>query len=241
MKNLIILFVFALSFNTAIAQRWNLAQKNSIDFVLGVDQGFWLLSADSKEVTIRDQVQRRKDLEREKPAFRIGFNYNYALGQRLFLKSGLRLINPGYRSRNLLSVSAAEREQFPDFPSSSTQEFNYNYLFLEVPLAMRYVYSRSWCKSYLEAGISGYYYLGTRIHDPETAGSTSSTNFHFQEQITSFSWMANLAIGAEFWVQNQIPVFIQLTGRYQLNNLVNEGIKERFVGLGIETGVRWLF
>ena len=98
---------------------------------------------------------------------------------------------------------------------------------------LRYVYTKSWCKSYIEGGISTNYYLQTRITPPNESDVPNEW-LQVQENINRWSWMANLAIGAEFWFADQIPVFIQMTGRYQLNPIQNENIAERFVGLGIE-------
>ena len=241
MKRIPLFLVCCLFTTTLLSQRYNLIKKNSIDLILGVDNGFWLIS--SGDVSPRNDIgaTNRAKQERHKPAFRLGFNYNYALSQRSFIKTGLRFTNPGYRTQSIATIGVEDLGVWGEPIYLADEEFQFSYIFIEVPLHLRYVYSKSWCKSYVEGGISGNYYLQTRINPPDSKNDIPEEWLQFNENINRFSWMANLSIGAEFCVVDCIPFFIQMTGRYQLNTIENNDFKERFVGLGIETGVRFLF
>ena len=78
-------------YSQAYSQRWNLRYKNSVDLIIGSDLGYRVIEANSNDQKVIDHLRFRRNVEEAKHNFRIGFNYNFALSEKLFLKSGLIL------------------------------------------------------------------------------------------------------------------------------------------------------
>ena len=241
MKRLCLLVITAFLCLESTAQRWNLNHKNSIDFIFGVDYNFRLLSSDSNEEGADLLVAARNREERAGNNLRLGFNYNYFLSEKLFLKSGISFSNPGYKANVLLSLQEEGQilRAHPEF-FQSAKSLDYRNFYLEMPLAVRYVYSDLWCKSFVEAGISSNLYLGSRIKSIREDGEIEKIRI-VEDDIARHHLSANISIGGEFIMYKRFPVFVQLVTHVQLTNIERNLINERLVSIGLETGVRHEF
>jgi hypothetical protein len=227
--------------NSGSAQMYGRYQAHSFDLAYGIEYGHRLLSTDSKAGPDLLAIQNRNNSERGKAHWRLGFHYNYLLREKLILKTGLRFASTGYRSRQGLGLTDADREMLSqsNLQQRSYKGYDFNIQLLEIPLGIRYVYSENWCKSYIETSLSANHYLRTKIVGADKGGHK---DFLIVEQnIKPWSYAASLAIGAEFLLRKTIPAFIQLTSRYELTPHSVGPIEERFVAMGVETGLRYGF
>ena len=69
--------------------------NSSLDLIGGIEYGYRNLSSSSVPVV----VSVRDDIEIGKINFRIGFNYNKRLSEKIFFKTGLRFAISGYKNR----------------------------------------------------------------------------------------------------------------------------------------------
>jgi len=226
---------------SAIGQRYNLRKKNTIDFVFGLDYGFRAIKGDERAPQVATLLDNRRGQEIPKLNYRIGFNYTFYLSETLMLKSGLRFTNPGFRT-GLISTydPTVDINEFPKQWDRNGNRYQFNYLFVEIPMMLRYVYSKNWCKSYVEFGLSSNIYMKSlileRIIEEEAVNKSFVT-----EDINRFNVLVNFAIGAEMQLDRNFVSFVQLMTRYQLTNLRKSQLKEYIGGLGIESGVRFAF
>jgi len=239
-----LLLLSAILFTTNLqAQRWNQQKPNSIDFIFGLEYGHRLLSnSENDNADLDNLIRFRNNAERGNGNYRVGFNYNFLLTQKLFLKTGILYVNTGYKTKSPANYTGGEEIRLSESainPYSGTY-YRQIYQMLEFPLAIRYVYSDNWCKSYVEAGFSANHYLQTKLKGKD-ANDENINRVLNQETVRPWNFSTALAIGAEFLIQESLPAFIQMTARYQLSPLTELEVEERLVAVGIETGVRYEF
>ncbi len=216
-------------------------RSNSIDLIFGVEGGERLLRSTNDSPDEKEQINRRNNAERGKANYRIGFNYNYLVKEKFFLKTGLRYLNTGYKAKTPANMNREDQIHFTESRLMHFEASGYRqiYQMLELPLALRYVYSENWCMSYIEVGGSANHYLQTKLKGKDIEGNTR--HLILEQAIKAWTFSTNVAIGAEFFIGNIIPAFIQMTARYQLTPLTDNAVEERLVALGLETGVRYVF
>jgi hypothetical protein len=238
MKQLtLLLLILACYCTQSIAQQWNLRLKNSIDFIIGGDLGYRFIVNKTNDQEVSDHFRFRNKAESVKSSFRIGFNYNLAVSEKVFFKTGMRLTNPGYLA-TWIDTTIYKKEGSPNF-FNLNRDFKYSYLFLEMPIMVRYIYSENWCKSFIEGGFSTNYYLETRIKS--IPNEDSAEIYNLKEEVTPINLSANVSIGAEFLIAKRIPAFIQMIFRYQITNLEKNQLKEYLWTAGFESGMRYEF
>lgn len=225
------------------AQRWNLIHKNSIDIISGIELSANIIEPNSADIEDFKTVRKISPRSSINPSYRFGIDYNFALGEKWFLKSGGRFFQSGYRTENLDLFNSDDLEVLKRISQNKTIEtIAYKYNFLEIPLMARWVYSGNRCKSFIEFGMSGNIYLSSKIRIHEDKGLNDLSPFaKLKEENALFHLTANLSIGGEFWITKELPAFIQLTGRSQINKLKSKGTKQRNIGIGIQSGLRYLF
>ncbi|MEM9918235.1 MAG: outer membrane beta-barrel protein [Bacteroidota bacterium] len=234
-----ILFLLLCISTISRAQSWNLKRSWAIDLVLGIDYGFRTFKHLGEPEDQLAVVRQRSHIEKPSYNLRIGFNYNRLLSDRWAIKTGLRLINPGFRSGSSIDIREGddwklENSQF----AQDGYDYRFQYLFLEIPTMFRYVYSRNWCKSYLEAGLSHNFYLHSKINQQREGEAQS---FKGRQNLKPYNISAALAIGGEILLERQWSIFIQMGAHYQLTPLREQQVKEYLVSLGLESGWRMMF
>ena len=224
------------------AQRWNLEKKHSIDIVAGVEVSFFQLSPTQSNHDQFAKIRQRTKEEILHSSHRFGIDYNFALTEKLFLKTGGRMLTSGYNSTAIETFNNSEKEQIVNFKQKGIeQSFNYKYKFVEIPLAARWVYTHNRCKSFIEGGLAGMVYLQSRVTKNDGTAEFSKPYVRLNEEVTPFHLYATLSIGGEFWITEDFPAYVKLNGRAQISDFINDGISERTQGLGIVSGVRYLF
>ncbi len=234
-SKIILCFLLVLTLKTNHAQTC-LLHYHSIDIVIGAEAGVVHLAAKDSDERPFDILNSRDNAETIKSNLRAGLNYNYALNERLVLKTGVHYFNPGYKAKKLNGLNEEEQSQLKSVGLLDNAEgIQYTYHFLEIPSVLRYITTRQGCMSYIEAGISSNIYLQSRITQD------SNKAIHFKDNINKVNLAANLAVGGEFYLFEETLAFIQLATRYQLQPITNDDIDERIVSLGIQSGVRLAF
>lgn len=71
--------------------------NQSIDFVSGIEYSYRNLATASQNEIMSVILESRDQTETGKLNWRIGFNYNQRLTDRIFLRTGLRLASVGYK------------------------------------------------------------------------------------------------------------------------------------------------
>ena len=221
-------------------QRWNLSTKNTIDLIVGADYSYRTIGGDPRIAGVRQSISHRSRQEKPKSNYRFGFNYSYYLTDRFYLKSGVRLSNPGFKTGPVNSYNPTlDINSFDKQLLLAGERLEFNYILIEIPYVMRYVYSLNWCRSYLEAGFSSNIYLHTQIKTKTIGQELLSHRKH--EQIRKHNLLVNLSIGGEMVLSRDMSWFVQIIGRYQLDNLRQSDLIEKIGSLGVESGVRFEF
>ena len=225
------------------AQRWNLIHKNSIDILTGIELSANMIEPASANLHNFQQTRKISPRSTINPSYRFGIDYNFALNEKWFLKSGGRFFQSGYRTEDLDLFKPQDIDALERISQNQTVEVvEFKYSFLEIPMMARWVYSGNRCKSFLEFGLSGNVYLNSKIRATGEEGMNSSRSFvKLEDKITPLHLTANMSIGGEFWITKELPAFIQLTGRSQINKLKSNGTKQRNIGIGVHSGLRYLF
>lgn len=193
-------------------------QISTIDVVGGAHSSYRILS-NSENPEVQQLINVRNNLETRRINYILGFNINYKLNERVFIKSGIRYTEKGYSSTYHFPNSI-----FCGVGDPINHNFQFKNTYLEVPFAVRvYQKNDSEFKSYVELGLAPSKLLTTNLFQPE--------NFN------TFHLPATLAIGAEYEFVNHLA-FVQLVNKA---DLMPNGVemKERFVELGFEAGVRF--
>ncbi|MFK7810115.1 MAG: outer membrane beta-barrel protein [Saprospiraceae bacterium] len=226
--------------NTLTAQLFTEYKPNSIDLIVGVEYGHRLLYNQSGSENEESIIDFRNNKDKGKTNYRLGFNYNIQLKRKLYLKTGIRYVHAGYKTRSPFYTNYEQATEIleKDFQPHSGSYFQQIYQMLEFPLAIRYVYSENWCKSYIEAGLSANHHLQTKFIGKTEDGERQQ--IVWDENINSWNLSSAIAIGAEFLIRRELPAFIQMTARYQITSL-SESVGERLIAMGIESGVRYEF
>ncbi len=227
---------------TTMAQRWNMVKKNSIDLVSGLEMSSILLKPKSALKEDIDKINHTEPRSAINPTYLTGLDYNFALSSTFFIKTGGRFYQTGYTTENKNLIEAKNLDQLNRISASKDIEtFTYKFQYLQIPIMGRWVYSGNRCKSFVEFGVTGNMYLNSKIYDSTAETGNSKDFVRVREDITPFHFFGVLSIGGEFWITKTLPAFIQLTGRGQISKLINNGIKEETMGMGIQSGIRYAF
>lgn len=216
--------------------------KSSISTIIGVDYSYRVLQNTSNESVVKAIYTARQNREIGKLNYRIGFNYNRKISEKLWSESGFRLASIGYKDKKLTDFRWASEydpntgtwQPDPTLPHES--QLKYDNLFLEVPIGFRYVLGNHKLKPYVTFGLSTNIYLITRTKYVTDIGSqTRSGNSHFFRRI---NFSANIGVGFEYAVSENYQIFTQPSFRYYFTKLANAPIKEFLYNFGVEVGLR---
>lgn len=239
----LIVFLLLITFSSQ-AQRRNLKYKSSVDFVLGYDYSIRMLNENIVDEEAVEMIANRKRNENPKDAIRIGFNFNYNLSEALYIKTGLRYTNPGFKTSPVYpfdpevnDVNTFTKTPVTRFDTIVGNSLKFNYNFIEIPLVFRYDYSVQFCRAYIEGGMSGNFYSGTRVKRVFTDERIDRTTV--KEDFRNFNWAAHFSVGADLLVEDEYSIFLQFNTKLFFNDIRNELIEERLVSVGFATGFRY--
>ena len=211
--------------------------NSSFDFIGGIDYGYRNLSApsESSSVTFRD------DNELGKINYRIGLNLNQKITEKIFFKTGVRFVITGYKERKMdfPGVDVISDINTPVFPGGEGQIFR-NFSFIELPIIVRYEFSKKKFTPFMELGVSPALYLSNRIKfiteiNPGIFNSKGKDNRDF----STLHLVSVVSFGGNYFINEKLQLFAQPTFRYHFTRLIEEStIRENLWSLGLEFGVR---
>jgi len=217
---------------------------SSVDFIVGIDYSYRSLSLTPQANLPIDITASRNSRETAKKNWRIGFNYNKRLSNKLFIKSGVRLASVGYKGEKLEDLrwpSEITNEGYMPDPSlpSELQQF-YDFWFLEIPIIARYEFNAKQFAPFLEIGISPSIYLTSRTKS--VTNLSTDVTYRRGDNVNDYSnihLVGTAAVGANYNLSARYQVFGQATFRRHFTSLVNNtSIDEFLYNGGIEFGVR---
>jgi len=220
MKIIVTIFLFFISFNL-FAQNTSTA-----DIHIGLNQSYRFIDDGGSET---ENV--RNDLEIPKLNFHIGVNFNRLITSQLYVKSGLRFVSMGYKTekRDLIFPTG-------DF---TTIQFVYNYLFLEIPLGLRYEFVENTVFiPYIEAGFAPTIYATNTVARVQDGDERIYERIPSMRDFSTFHLSANVAAGVNYNTSTETTLFFQLNYKRHLTNLIEGDFKERLTAYGIEFGLR---
>lgn len=215
------------------------SQTNSIDLIGSLDLTYRALIT---QEFIGDNIIEERQDEVPKLNWRAGFNFNQQLFEKWFLKTGLQLASVGYRSAKKELRFGDQHDGSGGFDETSTriQQLTIDYLFLEIPLMLRYEWQREKWAPFVEGGVSTSYYLVTRLTTSIENDDTTRLDNQSDAAIPIY-FVANASFGMNYNISEQWQAFGQSIFRFHLNPISKEVIKEYLYGLGLEMGVRRKF
>ena len=184
------------------AQTWRAKQANSLDFYVGGDIGYRLLSGlngSSSEI-----LDNRNTFESFKLNQKFGIGYNIGIGRNLSIKTGVRYAAHG------IGVALVDRIDF--------SETGHNYAFIKnregytyktshhmigIPLGLKLVLSKSTCEPYIEFGLIPSLYHETRIEEFDYNG-ISTASYALRENINMFNLFSFFNVGGNFKISKNI-------------------------------------
>lgn len=199
---------------------------SSVDILVGLDQSYRSINDGGSATELA-----RNDFEIPKLNYHIGLNYNKLIVSKLNFKTGLRFVSMGYKTekRDLL---------FPTGEVSSIQ-FVYDYLFLEIPLGIRYQFvDETVFSPYLELGFSPTIYLTNRAAQIQDGEERIYERIPLMKDFNTFQLSANVAAGVNYSHSAETDFFLQFNYRSHLSNLVTGDLMEKLNAYGIELGLR---
>lgn len=226
---------------TMLGQRkWNPRIAHSIDVVLGGGLGFRHLSTANPDLEY--QLRNRKTAESFKFNYSTGINFNIGLTGNLAVKTGLRFSNPGYSISRVEQIDFTqdinEVEKIVPFTSDSETAYRYkvHHNLTQIPIGVKYVARGGFCEPYFELGVIPSFYGVTRVSGFDVNGN--KTEIKIEENINKVNFISFISVGGNYKISDNLSVFTQISGHYQLNDLRIESARERLLGVGFEVGVR---
>ncbi len=212
--------------------------NTSLDFVGGVDIGYRNLrtSGAPSVVTIRNIT------ELSKVNFRVGFNFNKKIANKIYFKTGLRFANVGYKNKEeelRFGDQVLEELINPGTVNFSSRQLFYNYLFLEIPIVARYEFSQKRFKPYVELGVAPSLFLKSRnklVIDDKSQILDENDDLYDYNKV---HFVSVISIGGSYAINESLQIFAQPTFRYHLTKLIKDvPVKENLWNCGLEIGLR---
>jgi hypothetical protein len=217
--------------------------QSSISGLAGMDYTYRLLRNSSTTPIVKDIFTDRQKEESGTFNYRIGINYNRRLSEKLWLETGLRLSSIGYngpRRTGLIwgsELNPTTGVFTPDPTLPHQIQFNYDYIFLEIPVGIRYLLaSKNKWKPYFIIGLSPNVYLTTRTHT--ITDIYNKKDFYASSEIKKITFSANIGFGFDYNLSEKYQIFAQPSFRYHFTNLSDGPIKEYLYNAGVELGFR---
>ena len=216
--------------------------KSTIDFVSGIEYSYRILKTTNDEL-ITNVILDNREGETGKINFRLGFNFNQRLSEKIFLKSGVRLASVGYKGEKRTGLIWGSEidpnlgyQLDPNLPHES--QFIHDYWFIEIPIIGRYEFNNRKITPFIEAGISPNVYITSKT---KIKTDISSNVEFYDETKLNFNRMhlaVNLSFGLNYQLSPKWILFGQPVFRYHFTKLVEAPIKEYLYNYGIELGAR---
>ncbi|MCB0642220.1 MAG: outer membrane beta-barrel protein [Phaeodactylibacter sp.] len=216
--------------------------RSSFDLVMGLETGYRVLQPINNSFQTTATVHNRDQAEIPSVNYRFGLNYNQRLFGRLFLKSGIRWSQNGYKTPKSELIWPSEIDPVtgeilndPSLPQWLILKNRYHYL--EIPLHFRYHFSAGNIQPFFGIGASWNVFMHAR-----EISITDQGRQVLSDTIRDYN-PVNVALtstfGLDFALQGRFRAFAQLVGRYHLDRLDSSTkIEEHLYNYGLEAGLR---
>lgn len=216
-------------------------QLQTIEVIASPEYSFRLLSnADSEDNPDRTQ-------ERGKFNYRAGINYTYKKSERIWMKTGIRYVRTGYILQDEDDLMWPQEfdtltgEYTPDPTLPHELRLSKDYLFIEIPLAARYILQRRNLTTFLEAGFSPHVYLTTRTREITDLYELTEYKREESEEFNKVQLVGTASIGFSYKIGERLQILAQPTFRYHLTKLLltDSPIKEHLYNVGVDLGLSY--
>lgn len=166
-------------------------------------------------------VGLRNDLESPKLGFTTGLVINRRLNEKLSLESGLLYSNKGEKIKEIVFTNIVG-----EVTGSASVTYSYNYI--DVPVAVNFVFRNEKVKMFMSGGISVNVFLSyksvTSIENNDGSSDKSSSSSNDEFKPINFAALAGL--GVEFGVSNKMDLRIQSIYRHSVTSVIDTPIKQ---------------
>lgn len=215
-----------------------LTQRTSLDLVSGLELSYRSLHANdvSTVISIRSAEEARLST-------RFGFNFNYRLSERVWLKTGLRLVNIGYQSTREGLIFASDIDLLSsivdpaNLPNVLKHEYIYQYV--EVPFGVRYTSKPKKWQSFIEVGIAPHIFQALSLKWTTDSEPKPGRRNITDQDFAKINWATYAAFGVQYACSQDIQLFVQPSFRYYwTKTMMNTPVQERLFSGGLELGLR---
>ncbi|MFT5382837.1 MAG: hypothetical protein ACI8VT_004115 [Saprospiraceae bacterium] len=225
-------------------------QNSSIDIVLGSDFTYRILIGESSTSSKSLRNERESGLIN----FKYGVDYNLQFRKNLIFKTGIRIAKIGYNNNysytsfvflepltteELLAI--LNGEEIPPSQPNNNHKVNIktNHQFIELPVALRYLFNKKKLSPFVEFGLSPYLYVNTHTKGSVNEDTIDSNRRIENKDFRKVNLMLMVSFGVEYKVVNNLKIFFQPNYRLSLLKKSKNGpIKEYPYSLGLEFGIR---
>ncbi len=213
--------------------------NQSIDFIGGIEYSYRNLTTSSNDATVLATLKNLDDKESGKFNWRIGFNYNRRLTNRLFLRTGLRLASVGYKGEKITGLHWGSEENGTTDPSLPHEiQVVADYWFAEIPIVGRFELNEKKLAPFFELGISPSIYLTTRTKEITDIGTDAKFRNNDANNFNKVHIVGFLSFGINYSINERFQFFGQPSIRYHFTKLADKPIEEYLFNYGIEIGIR---
>lgn len=218
---------------------------SSIDVVSGLEYSYRTLSQIEPNVlNIPSSIETRRD-ETSKLNWRAGINYNQPITNNLYLKTGLRMASIGYKGRNFTDIRWPSENNggtwVPDPTLPREIQLIWDYLFLEIPIAVRWEFGTKKITPFIELGTAPSIFLTTKTTTKTDQETTTQIGIDESNEFNKLHLVTFAAFGLNYSINDHLQIFGQPTVRYHVTNLSKGPVKENLYNYGIELGLRKKF
>lgn len=173
--------------------------------------------------------------------YRVGLGYDKSLSEKCWLEAGLQLSSIGYNGAHQTGLRWGSEFQangtwVPDPTLPHEIRFIYDYLMLEIPVGIRYVFGNKRWKPYVGAGLS----LNLVFHEQQKQitdiGGDIST--HDSSGFLNITISSNLGFGVDYAVSDNYRFFVQSAFRGHFTKLKSTPVPLPLYNMGLELGIR---
>ncbi len=211
----------------------SVAQQNSISIVGGVFQTSYAF--EKSTLYPNTAIVFPWQGEYSKANMLLGADVSRSLSDHWSIKTGLRLLLTGY-SQEVDLMWGSEFTPNGYERLLPNERLVINHLFLEIPLAVRYIILRKKITPFAEAGITSNYYLKTRVK--QRIEGHYKKYWDSSEDVHGLNLALKAGAGLCYRITEKQRLFVLPLIRYQLTNI--EQMSSNFgIGFGLEAS--WQF
>jgi hypothetical protein len=175
--------------------------------------------------------------------FGVGFDVNFSISEPLHMKTGLRYYRTGYKSFSINDeVMEGPHGIIIDPLTPETTISTYDYIFLEIPMILRFESKKGKLEPFLEVGFTNNVYMKSS-YTTKTFLYTTSTDIDAPNTFEDFYRIQTalvVSLGFNYVWNEQFKLFCQTTYKYHLQRISKNPLSYRFYTFGMEFGIRRL-